>query len=255
MVILRTAAEIAAMRESGRIVARTLSAVSAAARPGVRLEELNLLAADLIAADGAKPSFLGYHPRWAPMPYPAVVCLSVNDHVVHGIPGRHVLADGDLLSVDCGAHLDGYHADAAVTVGVGGIDQRARALKETTDRALAAGIAAARPGNRIGDISHAVETVARAAGYGLPEGMGGHGIGTRMHEDPSVPNTGRPGRGLVLREGLVIAIEPMLIESGSDDSVTAADGWTIRTADGSRAAHAEHTVAVTADGPIVVTTT
>ncbi|GHJ44315.1 methionine aminopeptidase [Catellatospora sp. TT07R-123] len=253
MVVLRTAAEIEAVRESGRVVATVLAAVAAAARPGVRLDELDVLAADLIAASGAKSSFLGYHPRWAPMPYPAVLCLSVDDAIVHGIPGRRALRAGDLLSIDCGAHIDGYHADAAVTVGVGQVDQAAQRLARTAAQALAAGIAAAMPGARLGDISHAVESTARAAGYGLPEGLGGHGVGTAMHEDPDVPNTGRPGRGLVLREGLVIAIEPMLVESGSDDSRTGADGWTVLTRDGSRAAHAEHTIAVTADGPVVLT--
>jgi methionyl aminopeptidase len=253
MVVLRSADEIAMMREAGRVVARALAAAAAAARPGVRLIDLDEVAAGVIAEAGAKSSFLGYHPSWAPMPYPAVLCLSVNDAVVHGIPDHRRLVEGDLLSIDCGAHLDGYHGDAAVTVAIGDIDDAARRLADTTDRALAAGIAAVRPGGRIGDISHAIESVARDAGYGLPDGLGGHGIGTAMHEDPSVPNTGRPGRGHPLREGLVIAIEPMLIESGDRDCWTGDDGWTVLTTDGSRAAHAEHTIAVTADGPVVLT--
>jgi methionyl aminopeptidase len=253
MVVLRSDAEIATLREAGRVVARALAAAAAAARPGVRLTELDELAADVIADAGAKPSFLGYRPSWAPTPYPAVLCLSVNDAVVHGIPGRRRLAEGDLLSIDCGAHVDGYHGDAAVTVAVGEVDDAARRLADTTDRALAAGIAAIGPGARMGDVSHAIEQVARGGGYGLPAGLGGHGVGTAMHEDPDVPNTGRPGRGILLREGLVIAIEPMLIEGGGSHCRTARDGWTILTADGSRAAHAEHTVAVTADGPVVLT--
>jgi methionyl aminopeptidase len=253
MVVLKSPAEIATMREAGRIVAETLAAVSAAARAGTRLRDLDQLAAERIAGAGAKPSFLGYHPSWAPTPYPGVLCLSVNEDVVHGIPTDRVLADGDLLSVDCGAYIDGYHGDAAVTVAIGEVDEAARRLADTTDRALAAGIAAARPGARIGDISHAVETVARAGGYGLPDGLGGHGVGTSMHEDPSVPNTGRAGRGLPLRAGLVIAIEPMLLEGGGRRCRTRPDGWTIMTADGSRAAHAEHTIAVTADGPVILT--
>ncbi|MDI1461382.1 type I methionyl aminopeptidase [Catellatospora sp. KI3] len=208
---------------------------------------------DLIAAEGAKPSFLGYHPGWAPVPYPAVLCLSVDDAIVHGIPDRRVLREGDLLSIDCAVHVDGYHADAAVTVGVGALDPAATRLARTAEQALAAGIAAARPGARLGDVAHAIESVARGAGYGLLEGCGGHGIGTEMHEDPHVSNTGRPGRGLVLREGLVIAIEPMLLAGGRDGSRTGADGWTILTSDGSRAAHAEHTIAVTAAGPVVLT--
>lgn len=253
MVVLKSEAEIATMREAGRIVANTLAAVAAAAQVGVRLIDLDALAAELIASGGAKPSFLNYHPAWAPTPYPGVLCLSVNDVVVHGIPGRQVLAEGDLLSVDCGAYIDGYHGDAAITVAIGEIDEAARRLSDATAEALAAGIAAARVGARIGDISYAVETVARKAGYGLPDGLGGHGVGTAMHEDPPVPNTGEANRGLPLREGLVIAIEPMLIEGGGSRCRTLPDGWSIATADGSRAAHFEHTVAVTADGPVVLT--
>jgi methionyl aminopeptidase len=242
------------MREAGRVVARTLAAVAAAATAGTRLRDLDALAAELIAAAGARPSFLGYHPDWAPTPYPGVLCLSVNQAVVHGIPDERVLADGDLLSIDCGAYIDGYHGDAAVTIGIGDIDPEGQRLIGTTEQALAAGIAAARPGAKMGDISYAVESTARAGGYGLPRGLGGHGIGTAMHEDPHVPNTGRPGRGLTLQEGLVIAIEPMLIEGGRDAGRTLDDGWTVVTTDGSRAAHAEHTIAITADGPVILTT-
>jgi methionyl aminopeptidase len=253
MVVLKSATEIATMREAGRIVARTLAAVSDAARPGVRLTELDDLAAELIASSGAKPSFLGYHPSWAPTPYPGVLCLSVNEAVVHGIPTDRELREGDVLSIDCGAHLDGYHGDAAVTVGIGELDGSATRLVQTTADALTAGIEAARPGGRMGDISHAVQSVARAGGYGLPRGLGGHGIGTQMHEDPTVPNTGRPHRGMMLPEGLVIAIEPMLQEGGHDDGRTLSDGWTVVTSDGSRAAHWEHSLAITADGPVVLT--
>jgi methionyl aminopeptidase len=254
MVVLRSAAEVAALREAGRVVARTLAAVVAAAGPGVRLKDLDELAVEAIADEGAKPSFLGYHPAWAPTPYPGVLCLSVNEAIVHAIPDRRVLRAGDVLSIDCGAHLDGYHGDAAVTIGIGDIDVEAQQLIDTTKAALQAGIAIAHPGARLGDISAAVEATARAHGYGLPRGLGGHGVGTAMHEDPHVPNTGRPGRGPILREGLVIAIEPMLIEGGHDGARTLADGWTVVTADNSRAAHFEHTIAVTADGPVVLTT-
>jgi methionyl aminopeptidase len=253
MVVLRSAAEIATLREAGRVVANTLTAVAGAAKAGVRLIDLDEMAAGLIAHAGAKPSFLGYHPSWAPIPYPGVLCLSVNEAIVHGIPDRRVLIDGDLLSIDCGAYVDGYHGDAAVTIAIGAADDDGQRLIATTVRALEAGIGAARPGGRLGDISSAVETVARDGGYGLPPNLGGHGVGTAMHEDPHVPNTGRAGRGPVLREGLVIAIEPMLIESGRDDRHTTADGWTIVTSDGSRAAHAEHTIAITADGPVILT--
>jgi methionyl aminopeptidase len=253
MVVLRTAAEIATLREAGRIVATTLTAVAEAAKPGVRLVDLDALAAETIAAAGAKPSFLGYHPSWSPTPYPGVLCLSVNDAIVHGLPDRRVLVEGDLLSIDCGAYIDGYHGDAAISIGVGGLDDAGGRLIDTTVGALQAGIAAAVAGGKIGDISHAVETVARGAGFGLPPMLGGHGVGTAMHEEPHVANTGRPGRGLVLREGLVIAIEPMLIESGRDGRHTLPDGWTVVTSDGSRAAHAEHTIAITADGPVILT--
>ena len=253
VVVLKSDGEIAAMRAAGAIVARALRLVTQAAKPGVTLLELDALAAETIASAGALPSFLGYHPSWAPTPYPGVLCLSVNEAVVHGIPDHRALVEGDLLSVDCGAHLDGYHGDAAVTVAIGAVDPAAEKLSATTADALAAGIAAAGPGGRIGDISHAVEAVARGAGYGLPNRLGGHGIGTAMHEDPSVPNSGRPGRGLPLREGLVIAIEPMLLESGRDACRTLPDGWTVVTADGSRAAHFEHTVAVTGGGPVILT--
>jgi methionyl aminopeptidase len=253
MVVLKSAAEIALMREAGRVVARTLDVVAAAAQPGVRLIDLDRIAADTIADAGAKPSFLGYHPSWAPTPYPTVLCLSVNEAVVHGIPDDRLLAKGDLLSIDCGAHIDGYHGDAAITIAVGDVDDAAHRLIGTTSRALAAGIAAAQPGARIGDISHAIETIAGEAGYGLPDGLGGHGVGTAMHEDPHVPNTGRAGRGLPVREGLVIAIEPMLLEGGRNRCHARPDGWTVTTTDGSRAAHAEHTIAITGAGPVVLT--
>jgi methionyl aminopeptidase len=241
------------MRAAGRIVAHTLAAVAAAAQPGVRLIDLDALAATLIAQLGAKPSFLGYHPVWAPMPYPGVVCLSVNAAIVHGIPNPRRLRAGDLLSIDCGVSVDGYHADAAITVGVGGLDAAGTQLADSAVAALAAGIAAAQPGAQLGDVSHAIEVATRGAGYGIPRGWGGHGIGRAMHEEPHVPNTGKPGTGLTLRPGLVLAIEPMLIAGGGDDSRLTSDGWTVTTADGSRAAHAEHTVLVSADGPLVLT--
>jgi len=253
MVVFKSPAELAVMREAGRIVAETLAAVAAAAASGVLPIDLDTLAAERIAAAGAKPSFLGYQPRWAPVPYPGVVCLSVNDEIVHGIPGRRPLRDGDLLTVDCGAYIDGYHGDAAVTVEIGSVGADARRLSADTKRALAAGIAAAQVGNRIGDIAAAIAAIGRGAGYGIPAGLGGHGIGTAMHEDPPVPNTGRAGRGLPLREGLVLAIEPQFTAGGSDAHRTRRDGWTVATTDGSLAAHWEHTIAVTADGPQILT--
>jgi methionyl aminopeptidase len=251
MVTLRSQAEIDRMREAGRVVGEALRRVADAAEPGISLAELDAIAAACIKEHGARPNFLGYHPFWAPMPYPGVLCLSVNDVIVHGIPDGRVLKSGDLLSIDCGAEVGGYHGDAAVTVPVGEVDDDAKLLLETTRAALTAAIAVAVPDGRMGDIGYAVETTARP--YGLLDGVGGHGIGTAMHEEPDVPNTGRPGRGLRLREGLVIAIEPMLIEGGGDEGRTLADGWSIATVDGSRAAHFEHTIAITADGPVILT--
>jgi methionyl aminopeptidase len=253
MVTLKSNTEIATMREAGRIVAEVLQRTAEQARPGVRLAELDTMAADLISTRGAKPSFLGYKPWWARTPYPGVLCLSVNDAIVHAIPDDRRLQPGDLLSIDLAVYVDGLHADAAITVPIGAVDDQATRLCDTTRAALDAGLAQVHDGQRLGDVAHAIETVARSAGYGLPDGYGGHGIGTAMHEDPSVPNEGRPGRGMRLRPGLVIAIEPMLIESGSNGHRTLADGWTVATVDGSRAAHFEHTVAVTDEGPVILT--
>ena len=253
MIELKTPAEIDAVAAAGSVVARVLAAVRAHAAVGVTTAELDVLARDLIADAGAVPSFPGYHPRWAPMPYPGAICTSVDDAVVHGIPTDAPLAPGALLGVDLAVHLDGWCADAAFTAVVGEADPADLALVATSERALAAGIAAARPGARIGDIGHAIAAVARGAGYGLLADHGGHGVGRSMHEEPHVANEGRAGKGLRLRPGLVLAIEPMLLAGGRDDYRHDPDGWTIRTADGSRAAHSEHTIAVTQDGPRILT--
>jgi methionyl aminopeptidase len=258
MIEIKTVGEIELMRRAGRITAAALAAVRDAAAVGVRLDALDEVAADVIAAAGAEALFLGYQPGSARTPYPAVTCISVNDAVVHGIPGRYRLAAGDLVSVDCGAHYRGWSGDAALSFIVGEhpdarVTRSDEALIATTRAALDAGIAAARPGARLGDVAHAIGRVARAAGYGLKANHGGHGIGREMHEAPHVPNEGRPGRGLVLRPGLVLALEPMLIAGGTDAYVEDPDGWTLRTADGSRAAHIEHTVAITEHGPEVLT--
>ncbi|GAA2367919.1 type I methionyl aminopeptidase [Nonomuraea africana] len=253
MVEIKTDNELDAMREAGRVVARALQAVRKHAAVGVRLTELDEVAASVIAEAGARPAFLHYHPAFAPTPFPAMICASVNDAIVHGIPDCYRLREGDLLSVDCGAHLDGWAADAAVSLTVGTARPADLALIEATERALAAGIAAALPGNRIGDIGHAIGELARQAGYGTPPDFGGHGIGRRMHEDPSVPNHGRPGRGMVLRHGMVLAIEPMFVAGGDGRYRTAADGWRLHSISGERAAHAEHTVAVTDEGPRILT--
>jgi methionyl aminopeptidase len=253
MVAYKTPRELAIMREAGRVVARTLERVAEAAGPGVPLAELDAIGARTIKELDAKPSFLHYHPTWAPMPYPGTLCLSVNEVVVHGIPDGRTLNPGDILSIDCGAVVGGFHGDAAITIPIGTVDAAATRLMDFTRQALNKGIEAAVTGNRIGDISHTVESIARAAGYGILHGCTGHGIGTAMHEEPTVPNTGRPRRGLRLREGLTIAIEPMLIEGGHDGGRNLRDGWAIATADRSRAAHFEHSIAITADGPIILT--
>jgi methionyl aminopeptidase len=245
---VKTPEQFAIMREAGLVVARTLEAVAAAVRPGVTTADLDALAEREIRAAGATPSFLGYHG------YPATICTSVNDQIVHGIPNPdRRLNEGDIISIDCGAITDGWHGDAALTVGVGAVSAEHAALLRACEAALWQGLAQAQAGGRLGDISHAVETsVERAGPYGLVQEYTGHGIGTAMHMDPPVPNYGRPGRGLRLRAGLALAIEPM-VTLGSPETVLLDDGWTVITADGSWAAHFEHTVAITPDGPWVLT--
>jgi methionyl aminopeptidase len=253
MVELKTRGEIEAMREAGRIVGRALAAVRQNAAVGVTLKALDEIAHGVIRDAGATSPFLNYRPHFAMTPFPAVICASVNDAALHGIPDDYRLADGDLLSVDCGATLDGWTGDAAISFSVGRNRPADTRLIATTSAALDAGIAAARPDGHLGDVSAAVAAVGRAAGVGICGDFGGHGVGRTMHEDPHVPNEGRAGRGLRLRPGLVIAIEPWFLAGGKDDYVIDDDGWTIRSADGSRAAHVEHTVAITDDGPWILT--
>jgi methionyl aminopeptidase len=253
MVELKTAGEIQAMREAGRVVAKALAAAKASAAVGVTLKELDEAAHEVIRQAGATSPFLNYKPMFAPVPFPAVICASLNDEALHGIPDSRRLADGDLLSIDCGATLDGWTGDAAISFIVGEPGQQDAQLIATAQAALRAGIAQAVPGNRIGDISAAIGRVGRTGGYGINTDFGGHGIGHTMHEDPSVPNEGRPGRGMKLRPGLVIAIEPWFMAGGKDDYYIADDGWTVCSADGSRAAHVEHTVAVTDSQPLILT--
>lgn len=253
MVDMKTESEIDAMAVAGSVVAEALREVIAHAAVGRTTADLDRIAAEVLADHGATSPFLDYHPRWAPKPFPAVLCVSVNDAVVHGIPGPQVLADGDLVSVDFGAMLGGWCGDAARSFVVGDPHPADLALIEATDAALAAGIAAARPGNTLGDIGQAISATVRDAGYALLADHGGHGIGHTMHEAPHVPNIGRRGEGMTLRPGLVIAIEPMLIADGTEDYMHDPDGWTLRTASGARAAHSEHTVAITADGPRILT--
>jgi methionyl aminopeptidase len=253
VVEIKTPGEIEAMRAAGQVVARILAALRAQAKAGTRLTELDDAARAVLAQARATSPFLGYRPAFAPVPFPAVICASVNDAALHGIPGRYRLADGDLLSVDCGAVLDGWAADAAISFTIGPPRPADARLIATTEAALRAGITAAAPGGHIGDISAAIGATGRAAGYGICTDFGGHGVGRAMHEDPHIANEGSPGRGGRLVPGLVIAIEPWFLAGGRDSYRIDGDGWTIRSADGSRAAHAEHTVAVTADGPQVLT--
>lgn len=253
MITLKTAAEIDAIAEAGKVVARALTAVRDHAAEGVSLRELDAVAASVISDSGAKPAFLGYHPRFAPGPFPGVICASVNDAAVHGVPNDRRLADGDLLGVDCGAFVDGWCADSAFTFPVGQPRPDDLTLVKDTQAGLDAGIAAAQPGNRLGDIGAAVSAHGRSLGYGLMAHHGGHGIGRAMHEAPYVPNEAKPGSGILLRPGLVIAVEPIFVFGGGDAYRTDADGWTNRAADGSRAAHMEHTIAVTDSGPRILT--
>ncbi|MGC3953558.1 MAG: type I methionyl aminopeptidase [Propionicimonas sp.] len=250
----KTPDQLRAMRAAGLVVARALSRVSQAARPGVTTGELDLVAREVLAQAGAVSSFLGYDGGFGLPPYPATTCISVNDEVVHGIPGERALAEGDLVSVDFGACLAGWHGDAAVTVEVGQCRPELRQLSEATRQALWAGIAAVRDGGRIGDIGHAVETSIRAQPrrYGLVTDFTGHGIGQQMHLPPDVPNTGRRGRGAALAPGVTLAIEPM-VTLGSARVAELDDEWTIVTRDGTAAAHWEHTVALTDHGLWVLT--
>jgi methionyl aminopeptidase len=253
VVAQRTAGELDAMAAAGALVASALRAVRQAAKPGVSTLALDEIAEAVIRDGGGVPSFLGYHG------FPASICSSVNDRVVHGIPSAgEVLAAGDLLSIDCGAIVNGWHGDSAITFGVGTLIPVDEALSRATREAMDAGIAAMLPGNRLTDVSHAIETETHAAEtrydrkFGIVAGYGGHGIGQQMHMDPFLPNEGSPGRGPYLAPGAVLAIEPMLT-LGTSKTVVLEDEWTVVTADGSRAAHWEHTVAVTDDGPRILT--
>ena len=245
--VQRTAAELTHMRAAGKVVAEMHDVIRAAARTGVTTGHLDVLARDVLARRDATSNFLGYHG------YPAVICASVNDELVHGIPGDRVLLDGDLLSIDCGAIINGWHGDAAFTMGIGTISLEAQRLMDTADAALAAAIREMRPKRHLGDIGAAVQLVVAQAGYGNPRNYCGHGIGQAMHEEPDVENRGKPGRGPELLSGMVLAIEPMLLAGGSDDCYELDDDWTIVTADGSLAAHVEHTVLVGDNGPEILT--
>ena len=246
---IKTDAQIEKMRAAGLVVGETLATLREAVAPGVSTADLDAIAEESIRSYGAIPSFKGYHG------FPASLCTSVNDQVVHGIPSSdQVLRDGDLISIDCGAILDGWHGDSAITVGVGSsVDPAHLEMAKVCEDAMWAGFAAARIGGRLTDISHAVERAVRAAGdYGIVTGYGGHGIGTEMHQDPHVLNYGKPGRGPKLIKGMALAIEPM-ITTGTHETDELDDGWTVITRDRSWAAHTEHTFVLTDDGPWVLT--
>lgn len=237
-IVIKSEREIAFMREAGKIVAAVLKAMAAAVMPGIRTKELDIIAARETARLGGTPSFKGYRG------YPANVCVSINDEIVHGIPGERVLKEGDIVSLDYGVINNGYQGDAAITVGVGKVSPRARLLIQTTEGALRAGISAASNGARLGDVSSAIQRHAEMMGFSVVREYTGHGIGREMHEDPLIPNFGEPGTGPVLEKGMTIALEPM-VNDGDWLTMVRDDGWTVVTADGSLSAHFEHTIAIT----------
>jgi methionyl aminopeptidase len=249
-VTIKRPAEVDRMRAAGAILVDILEVLHAEIRPGVTTGELDVIAARMMRDAGAVSSFKGYGSN---PPFPGVICASVNDEVVHGIPSpRRRLAEGDVVSIDVGCIVDGWHADCARTWIVGAVPPEVRDLIDATRRGMEAGIAAAVPGNRLGDVGHAIESVANAHGYGIVRPFVGHGIGRAMHEDPQVPNYGRPGTGMLIEAGMCFAIEPMFT-LGRDEVFVADDNWTVRTADGTLSAHFENTIAVTEDGPDVLT--
>lgn len=243
---LKSPQEIAKMREAGRVVANALEAMRAFVRPGVTTAQVDAVGEAAIRKAGAKPSFKGLYQ------FPATVCVAVNEQVVHGIPGGRVLKEGDIISLDTGAEIGGWHGDATITVPIGTIDEETTRLVETTYGALLAGIEQCRPGNRIGDIGHAIQTYGESRGYGIVRQYVGHAIGRKIHEEPQVPNYGNPGSGVLLRKGMVLTIEPMLTV-GTYETHTLADNWTVVTNDGKRAAQFEHTVAITDGDPEILT--
>lgn len=252
MIELRTPAEIEAMKPAGRFVAETLATLRDETKVGTNLLAIDRRAHDLIRRAGAESCYIDYHPSFGASPFGKVICTSVNDAVLHGLPFDYALRDGDLVSLDFAVSVNGWVADSAVSFVVGTPRDEDLALIDTSERALAAAIDAAVVGNRIGDISHAIAEVARADGYAINTDFGGHGVGRTMHGDPHVANDGKPGRGYPLRDGLVLALEPWFLRT-TDELITDPDGWTLRSVDGSRGSHSEHTVAITAAGPIVLT--
>ncbi len=246
MITIKSAREIETMRRSGKITSKTLAMLVRAARPGLTTADLDALAEKSIREMGGVPTFKGYSG------YPCSICVAVNDQVVHGIPGSYVLRDGDLLSIDIGTTFERYVSDSAVTIAIGSVSRAAERLSRITQECLMLGIAQMQRGKHLSDIGHAVQTHAEKHGYGVVRDLVGHGIGTKMHEEPQVPNYGTPGQGIELRPGLVLAVEPMITE-GSHLVETLQDGWTVVTADGKLAAHFEHTIAITDEGPRILT--
>lgn len=248
-IVLKSKQEIDIMREAGRINAMALQATRELIRPGVTTAELDAVAEEVIRDHGAEPAFLGYP---GATPYPGTINASVNDELVHGLPRDRKLKEGDIISIDCGTVYEEFIADSAFTLGVGEISKEAQQLLEVTEKALSIGIDYMRPGNRVGDISAAIQEYVEEFGYNVPREYSGHGVGRKMHEGPQVPNYGLPGRGLALRPGITIALEPMVM-AGSASTKVLSDGWTVSSADGSLTAHFEHSVAVTENEPIILT--
>lgn len=246
MIVLKSARELKAMRKAGRVVAGALELMRRTVRPGIPTGELDRLAEEYILGSGARPAFKGYRG------FPASICTSVNDEVVHGIPGRRVLQEGDIVSIDIGATFDGYYGDAAITLPVGRINPDAEKLLRVTEESLYEGIRMAYPGRRLSDISHAVQTHVEAHGFSVVREYVGHGIGSSMHEDPQIPNFGPPGVGVTLKSGMTLAIEPM-VNAGAFEVIIMGDDWTVKTQDGSLSAHFEHTIAITETGPEILT--
>ena len=244
--VRKTSDQLKKMRAAGRVVAEMHEKVREAIRPGVTTLELDRVARDVLDRRGAKSNFLNYHG------FPAVICTSPNDMIVHGIPGSYRLKEGDIIGIDCGAIIEGWHGDAAFTAGVGPVDSEAQRLMDVTEASLQAAIAQMVEGNRLSDIGHAVQVVAEDAGFSVVRGYEGHAIGTSMHEKPGVPNYGEPGKGPKLKPGMVFAIEPM-VNAGTHKTKVLDDGWSVMTADGSLSAHFEHTIAITEDGPEILT--
>lgn len=247
MIILKSSKEIERMKRAGQIVYETHQLIRDAIRPGITTKEIDRIAETYIRKQGATPSFKGYNG------FIGSVCASINDELVHGIPGDRVLVDGDIISVDIGAFLDGYHGDSAWTYPVGSVSEEAMRLLSVTEESLYRGLKQAKPGNRIGDISHAIQTFVEDAGFSIVREYVGHGVGQNLHEEPSVPNFGPPGKGPRLKPGMTLAVEPM-VNAGARHVKTLADNWTVVTADGSLCAHFEHTIAITEDGHEILTT-